>query len=313
MSTGPRIAAEGLRAPRYWPLWLLWKTLRLTHRLPLKWHRRIGTVIGGLFRLVFVRQKRIARINLELCFPEMSARERELILRQHFAAVGMSFLEMGIAWFSPIERILALTQLHGFEHIENAVRSGRSVLLWGAHFTCLEVGIRVLEALDTPCAGMYRPQGNELMNRMLVAGRSHFADEQIPRDSVRRLLARLSDGSTVIYFPDQTHVGNQSALIPFFGEPALTNIAASRIAGRTNAQILTYFYRRLPDDAGYRVDIGPPLDDLPSDDAAADARRLFGALENYIRLAPEQYLWTYKKFKQRPAPLSDPYRDPSER
>jgi KDO2-lipid IV(A) lauroyltransferase len=93
----------------------------------------------------------------------------------------------------------------------------------------------------------------------------------------------------------------------------LTNIAASRIAGRTNAQILTYFYRRLPDDAGYRVDIGPPLDDLPSDDAAADARRLFGALENYIRLAPEQYLWTYKKFKQRPAPLSDPYRDPSER
>ena len=155
---------------------------------------------------------------------------------------------------------------------------------------------------------MLRPQRNALLDRMIEVGRSRFADEQIPRDSIRRLLSCLKEGYTVVYFPDQTHVGNQSEIIPFFGEPAATNTAASRIATRAGATILTYFYRRLPQDAGYRLDIGPPLEGIPSDDPASDARRLFAALEHHIREAPEQYLWTYKKFKNRPAPCVDPYR-----
>ena len=309
MSGGPRIDSTEYRAPRYWPTWLVWKTMRLTHALPLRWHRRIGAVIGAALRLLFARQRRIARINLRLCFPELTRERRERLMREHFAALGMSFLEMGIAWFSPIERIRGMIEVHGFEHLEMAVRAGRPVLLWGAHFTCLEVGVRLLEDLDARCATMHRPQRNALFDKMIEVGRARFADEQIPRDGIRRLLTCLKERYTVVYFPDQTYVGNQSRIIPFFGEPAATNVAATRIAIRADAAILTYFYRRLPNDAGYRLDIGPPLDGIPSDDPEADARTLFGALEDYIREAPEQYLWTYKKFKNRPPPYSDPYRD----
>ena len=70
--------------------------------------------------------------------------------------------------------------------------------------------------------------------------------------------------------------------------------------------MLPYFFRRLP-DGDYRVDIGAPLADFPSESALRDTERLFGLLEDYIRLAPEQYLWLYKKFKGRPAPLADVY------
>ena len=55
------------------------------------------------------------------------------------------------------------------------------------------------------------------------------------------------------------------------------------------------------------VDIGPPMEGIPGQDTTDAARRLFAALEDYIRLAPEQYLWTYKKFKRRPAEYPDPY------
>lgn len=309
MTAGLSIDSTEFRAPRYWPTWLLWKTLRATHRLPLRWHRRIGAGVGVILRTLFRRQRRIARINLALCFPELSPAERTALLREHFAALGMSFLEMGIAWFSPIERIRDLIEVHGFEHLEAALRSNRPVLLWGAHFTCLEVGVRLLEDLDSRCATMHRTQSNALLDKMIEVGRSRFADEQIPRDGIRRLMTCLKEGYTVVYFPDQTHVGNQSQLIPFFGEPAATNIAASRIATRAGAEILTYFYRRLPNDVGYRLDIGPPLEGIPSDDPGRDAQRLFTTLERYIRKAPEQYLWTYKKFKNRPAPYRDPYRE----
>jgi Kdo2-lipid IVA lauroyltransferase/acyltransferase len=86
----------------------------------------------------------------------------------------------------------------------------------------------------------------------------------------------------------------------------VTNTATSKLAAISGATVLPYFFRRLP-DGNYRVDIGAPLDDFPSASAVVDTQRLFGLLESYIRLAPEQYLWLYKKFKGRPAPLGDVY------
>ena len=101
----------------------------------------------------------------------------------------------------------------------------------------------------------------------------------------------LRDNSVVWYASDQSYGGKGSVLLPFFGEPAMTNTATTKLAAISGATVLPYFFRRLPGTQGYRVDIGAPLPGFPSDDAALDARRLFGLLESYIRLAPEQYLW----------------------
>ncbi|HEX5419385.1 MAG TPA: hypothetical protein VFY39_05255, partial [Gammaproteobacteria bacterium] len=96
-------------------------------------------------------------------------------------------------------------------------------------------------------------------------------------------------------------------LIPFFREPAMTNMAIWRIAKSSGATVLPYFPRRLPGDSDYVANIGPPLEDFPSDDPAADVRRLMGLVEDYIRLCPEQYWWVHKRFKGRPPPFADVY------
>jgi KDO2-lipid IV(A) lauroyltransferase len=153
---------------------------------------------------------------------------------------------------------------------------------------------------------MYRPQRNAMMDVMIRRGRHRFAKEQIPRDNVRALLRNLRDNYAVVYLPYQTYLGKQSEVLPFFGEPAVTNTATSKLAAVSGATVLPYFFRRLP-SGHYRVDIGPPLADFPTGSDARDAERLFGMLEDYIRLAPEQYLWLYKKFKGRPPPYADVY------
>ena len=61
-------------------------------------------------------------------------------------------------------------------------------------------------------------------------------------------------------------------------------------------------------NTGYVVDIGPPLSDFPTTDVIDDTRRLVKRLEDYIRLAPEQYMWTYPRFKNRPEPYPNIYR-----
>ncbi len=284
--------------------------MRAVALLPFRYALSVGTALGRLLIKLERREQRIARRNIEICFPELSPAERSTLLKRHFESVGMSFVEMAIGWFWPLGRLLKRVEIHGREHLDLARASGKGVLLFSAHFTTMEVGVAVLEALAPDCSCMYRTQRNAMMDVMIRRGRSRFAREQIPRDNVRALLRTLRSHNIVAYMPDQTYVGKQSELIPFFGEPAVTNIATSKLAALTDATILPYFFRRLPGASGYRVDVGPPLADVPSDDPVADSRRLFAALESYIRLAPEQYLWLYKKFKGRPAPLSDPYTRP---
>ena len=293
-------------SPRHWPMWLLLAFMHAAARLPPRWQLRVGRGFGAVLRRFKKREERIARRNIELCFRDWSAAEQRELLDRHFEAVGMSFVEMGVGWFTPIERLLRRVSIHGREHLERAMADGRGVLLAGAHFTTLEVGFAVLEALTPRASCMYRPQRNAMMDVVIRRGRHRFAKQQIPRDNVRALVRSLRDGYAVGYLPDQTYLGNQSALLPFFGEPAVTNTAMSRLAAISGAAVLPYFFRRLP-SGEYRVDIGAPLPGFPSESPARDAQRLFDLLEDYIRLAPEQYLWLYKKFKGRPAPLPDVY------
>jgi KDO2-lipid IV(A) lauroyltransferase len=302
----PELSLARFWTPRYWPTWGLLGALHLAARLPTRWQLTLGRGLGRLLLPLNPRQRRVARRNFELCFPELDSEQRRALLVRHFEAVGMSFVEMGIGWFTPIDELLERVEIVGREHLDRALAAGKGTLLFTAHFTTLEVGVAVLETLAPKASCMYRPQRNAMMDMMIRRGRHRFAKEQIPRDNVRALLRNLRDNFAVVYLPDQTYIGKQSELLPFFGEPAVTNTATSKLAAISGAPVLPYFFRRLP-DGRYRVDIGPPLDAFPSDDATADTTRLFATLERYIRQAPEQYLWLYKKFKGRPPPYADAY------
>ena len=295
------------RAPRYWPTWVLLGLMHLGARLPVRLQLGMGAGIGALLRVLKRREVGIARVNLEICFPELAAEERERLVKRHFRSVGLSVVEMGVGWFTPLEKLKARVKVRGLEHLEAAFASGRGALLVTAHFTPIEIGVGILEDFPGTISSLYRPQRNAMMDYLILRGRRRFSSTQIPRDNVRMLIRLLKRNEAVLYMPDQTHLGNQSALIPFFGEPAMTNIASSKIARISGAQVLPYWFRRTPDERSYEVEIGAPLEDFPTDNAIADTQRLVRLLEDRIRETPEQYLWIYKKFKRRPESFGDIY------
>jgi len=295
------------RAPRYWPTWALLGVMKLSARLPVGLQLALGTLIGRIFYTLQVRERGVARRNLEICLPELAGPERETLVRRHFRSMGLSVVEMGIGWFTPIEKLRQRVEIKGLAHLDAAFAAGHGALLVTAHFTPIEIGVGILEDYPGTVSSLYRPQRNAMMDYLILRGRSRFAASQIPRDNVRMLIRRLQKNEAVLYMPDQTYLGNQSALIPFFGEAAMTNIATSRIARISGAKVMPYWFRRRPDDLGYEVEICPPLENFPTDDAILDTKRLVGLLEERIRATPEQYLWVYKKFKRRPASFTDPY------
>ena len=307
-------AEYSLRAfwkPRYWPVWIVWAWIALMAALPFPWQIRIGKRLGRAFMPLLTRQRTAAQRNLEICFPDLGEQQQRELVRKQFESYGASLSEMGVGWHTPLAKLQRIVHVEGKEHLDAALAEGKGVILFTAHFTCLEVGVAILEDLCSHCGCMYRPQRNDMFDTMILRGRSRFAKRQIDKNDVRSLLRSLRSGMAIAYLPDHTYTGSHSELLPFFGEPAVTNTATSKIARLSGAKVLPYFFRRNADDSGYRVDIGPPIDGFPTDDPVADTARLVALLEDYIRLAPDQYLWTYRKFKGRPAGYPDVYAPPA--
>jgi lipid A ethanolaminephosphotransferase len=159
---------------------------------------------------------------------------------------------------------------------------------------------------------MFRRRSNALLDAIQARGRERTASSSFNNADVRGMLRMLARNSAIWYAPDQAHAGRGSMLLPFFGEPAMTNTATVRLARLSGAAVVPLFAQRLPGAEGYLLRFEPALTDLPSGDVDADQRRLVDILERFVRECPEQYLWTHRKFKGRGPGLPDAYkRSPS--
>lgn len=301
------------RAPLRWlVVWLFYASMRALAALPLRWQLAITKSGGRLAYTLVRRRRRIVETNLALCFPELAPEQRRDLALRHFEALGASIAEMAMGWYGRLDRIRRLVEIEGAEHLERAIAAGRGVILYCGHFTSFEIFFPLLAPLCPRLSGMYKVQANPLMNRIMTAGRRRNIDYLFDKDNVRDMIRELKRNAVVWYASDQNYAWKGSALIPFFGEPAMTNTALSRIARISGAVVLPYLPRRLPDDSGYRLTFGAPFEGFPSDDEIADTRRLVAWLEESIRQCPEQYWWVHQRFKSRPAPYPDVYASANE-
>ena len=153
---------------------------------------------------------------------------------------------------------------------------------------------------------MFSRRSNALLDEIQRRGRLRLADQAIPSDNVRSLLRALKRNAAFWYAPDQMH--KLGELVPFFGEPAMTSLATSKLARLSGAPVVPFSFCRSDDRGHYELEFHSPLRDFPTADAHADTRALVQKLEGFVRAAPEQYQWLHRRFKGRPSGLPDPYR-----
>jgi len=287
-------------APRYWGVWLgmglMWSLLLLPQRLRVA----IGARLGDLFYLSASRARDAAKRNIELCFPELNDWMRQDLLRRHFRAFGSAMMGVSLIWWASAPRLRSLVRFRNREHYDRALAEGKKVILLAPHFLGLEVA-GVFLAHERRIISMYKEPRNDLVDWLMRRSRLRFGGALFERDShLKGMIRLIRSGYPFYYLPDQNPGEADHVFAPFFGVPTATLTALSRIARLADAVVIPCFTRLLPKGNGYEIIFHPPLENFPSKDPLADAARMNAAIEAGVREMPEQYMWTYKRFKQRP-------------
>jgi KDO2-lipid IV(A) lauroyltransferase len=289
--------------PKYWLTWVGLALLRSLELLPFAAQRRVGMSIGAVIRRLPLAYVRIAERNIELCLPALSAAERSALLEQHCHSLGIGLCETANTWWGSDTRVLRLADVRGIEHLQAALAKGRGAILIGGHFTTIEIATRILGTV-VPLNVVFRATKNALLSYIMRKGFCRHG-KAIPHDDIRAMIRALKNNEAVWYAPDQSYRNKGAAMVNFFGIPAATTTATSRLARISGASVLTYFGERLPGCAGYRLTIGPALQNYPGQDVLQDVERFNALLQAQILKVPDQYLWMHRRFKG----LTDDYPD----
>ena len=279
--------------------------LYLLQLLPFAMLAATGRGLGRLLFKLAGSRRRIALRNLQLCFPDMALAQREAIVREHFQWLARSLLERALLWYGQPERIKRLIHIEG--DIDLAERefqtTGRPTMWLCPHFVGLDVaGAAILLCQKRPGASIYQTQSDPVIDAAMRRGRLRLGDAEIfPRsDSVKPLLRAVKQGRGFFNLPDMDFGMQDAAFVPFFGVPAATLLAPSRLARMLNMVVQPVIAELLPGAQGYHVHFLPPLEGFPTADAEADTRRMNAYIESEILKRMPQYLWVYKRFKTRP-------------
>jgi KDO2-lipid IV(A) lauroyltransferase len=270
--------------------------------------RALAAAAGeGIFWLV-LRRRRVARLNLRIAFPGMSEAERTRVARascRSFVLTGLEGARLLYRYDVEKAREYARKKVEGAEPLLARVRelhegAGGCVFVT-PHLGNWEFLLHAATLAGVPLVIVVRPLDNARLEKYLFGMRASSGQEILSkRDAFFHLRTALRRGRSVGILADQ-HAGARGMDAPFFGRPASTTTAPAGLAVHFHRPIVLAACLRREGGEGHRALLGEPLWPDREADSLAEIARLTAALnaqmEDFIRQAPEQYLWMHDRWK----------------
>ncbi|MED5431101.1 MAG: lysophospholipid acyltransferase family protein [Pseudomonadota bacterium] len=283
-------------------------SLRLVALLPFALNRLIATVLGTLLAWLPTEARRISRINLALCYPDLPAKEIARLARHSLVESIRNTFEIALFWRRPSAGLKRIVAVEGEEPLSQAVNAGKPVMILAPHLGCWEV-LNFWLADHYDLHVMFAPSGLPQVDQLVREGREHFGSTMYPTTArgVAGLVRAMRKGAMTAILPDQVPDRRSGRHVPFYGQPAYTGTLACKLIQQTGAQPFMAWARRLPGTRGFEIRIRPAETAVASDDLDTALAALNRSIESLIDEDPSQYLWSYKRFRRPPADQTAPY------
>jgi Kdo2-lipid IVA lauroyltransferase/acyltransferase len=292
------------RARRAWivPLVmpLVWILVRRVQKARPRAAYRLAMTLGTLFRWIGFTGATIRR-NLELaCDRPLGRAELRAFKASYYKHLALLVVEL--------VRQPTITDLEDFDEAELArvkdlYDEGNGVIFVSGHAGLWELAAHTAGLLGCKLLSVAKlsghPQIDELALSLREAGGAKIRDVVGSLWSLKKTLDRKE--SIGINVDQEVRKGQVFA--PFFGIPAATSSAPALLHRRTGAPIAVVAMHRT-EPYRYSLSVLDVIRDVKTDDKDADLMaitvRINLALEEAVRMHPEQWLWSHRRWRRRP-------------
>ncbi|MFH7806358.1 lysophospholipid acyltransferase family protein [Acinetobacter sp. BSP-53] len=272
--------------------------LKVISRFPLSFLQLLASCIAILLYSFNSSLKRITGINLKLAYPELDETAYQALIKKSLKSQCMTYIESIKCWGMPPEYSLnQIKNIYGEQHLTEALANKKGVIVVVAHLGCWELLNAWLNLHAAPMI-MYKPNKHKAVDRFMLEARQRLNATLVPTDEngVRAIFKHLKQGGLTVILPDHLPKASGGIYSEFFGQKTLSTTLVSKLASKTQCNIVGLSCIR-DETSGFNVYCSPLSDQILSKDLQTSVDSLNQNLESMINVAPEQYVWSYKRFR----------------
>lgn len=261
----------------------------------------IAPALAAVLWLLSPRKRRVTRLNLRAVYPHMDPGQRERIGRNSMTHYVRGVLEAGMLWHWPVDRVMAYFDAPvGQAALDAAIKDGKGLILAAPHSGAWEI-LNLYLMRYSMGAVLYKPGRYPEIDAALLEKRRRSGSQMVPATpaGLRTLFKLLKAGQSVALLPDQEPTRGEGQFAPLFGVEALTGVLLPRMARRAGVPVFFAVCARCS-KGRYRVHLFKASEDIRSSDMRIALTAVNRGIEQCISVDTEQYLWAYKRFRNRP-------------
>ncbi len=277
--------------------------LRLLSYLPISVINKVSGTLGSLTYILMKKRRNVGLVNLKLCFPEWSDKQRHDLIKEHFKELFCSGLAYGLIFYASANKLREIIEIRGLENY-NVIKGKKTVILLAPHFLALDIGANRL-TLETPGYSVYSAQRSEYLTARIKEARLRFIKDQggeifSRQDGLRTIVRKMKQTFIPFYYlPDQDMDEKNSVYVPFFAHPNCATLdTLPKLVKLTDAVVIPMATYR--EGNKYIVELLPAWSGYPTGEVVTDVTIMNRHIETMILKHPSQYLWLHKRFKTQP-------------
>lgn len=277
-------------------MYFLFKVVSLLPLCVLQW---IASWIAVLLNRYNSSMKRITQINLQLAYPHLTSQQHQALTKSSLKSQCMTYVESIKIWGMPQKYNVGLIKnIFGEQHLTEALNSEKGTIVVLLHLGNWELVNVWLNQYTAPVI-MYKPSKNKGIDRFMLEARQSTRAKLVPTDEngVRAIFKHLKQGGLTVILPDHLPKESGGIYADFFGQKTLSTTLLSKLASKTQCNVIGISCLR-NSDTYFDIHCTQLSDNILSKDLQVSVNQLNQDVEAMINVAPEQYIWSYKRFRK---------------